>query len=192
MQDLQVETFGSMERREKVDFILEQMRLLKLQGDWEKLAIVGRGSIWGGWTMMLKTRCCSFPFTLLFYFADEDSMEPRRTWNWGFTHWWSCMDYTRTLTSTYASIIDQFTIHLLSIPFPRLRLHQQINNRQRRTKEQTLYWGISYSLSCWLLTITNRTTCYRGFTGTRGWKKWRNASKSLSLFSLSPPCDGRW
>ncbi|GAA5828646.1 hypothetical protein JCM5353_008486 [Sporobolomyces roseus] len=42
MQDLQVETFGSMERREKVDFILEQMRLLKLQGDWEKLAIVGK------------------------------------------------------------------------------------------------------------------------------------------------------
>jgi len=42
MQDLQVETFGSMERREKVDFILEQMRLLKLKGDWEKLAIVGK------------------------------------------------------------------------------------------------------------------------------------------------------
>ncbi|GAA5927893.1 uncharacterized protein JCM15063_006028 [Sporobolomyces koalae] len=42
MQDLQVETFGSMERREKVDFILEQMRLLKLQEDWEKLAIVAK------------------------------------------------------------------------------------------------------------------------------------------------------
>ncbi|GAA5893378.1 uncharacterized protein JCM6883_007646 [Sporobolomyces salmoneus] len=42
MQELQVETFGSMERREKVDFILEQMRLLKLQEDWEKLAIVAK------------------------------------------------------------------------------------------------------------------------------------------------------
>ncbi|GAA6023111.1 hypothetical protein JCM10207_007724 [Rhodosporidiobolus poonsookiae] len=42
MQDLQVETFGSMERREKVDFILEQMRLLKLQEDWEKMAIVAK------------------------------------------------------------------------------------------------------------------------------------------------------
>lgn len=42
LQELQVETFGSMERREKVDFILEQMRLLKLQGDWDKLGIVAK------------------------------------------------------------------------------------------------------------------------------------------------------
>lgn len=42
MQELQVETFGSMERREKVDFILEQMRLLKAQDDWEKMAIVAK------------------------------------------------------------------------------------------------------------------------------------------------------
>lgn len=42
LQELQVETFGSMERKEKVDFILEQMRLLRLQKDWEKLAIVAK------------------------------------------------------------------------------------------------------------------------------------------------------
>lgn len=42
MQELQVETFGSMERREKMDFILEQMRLLRIQQDWEKLAIVSK------------------------------------------------------------------------------------------------------------------------------------------------------
>jgi 26S proteasome regulatory subunit N5 len=42
MQELQVETFGSMERREKVDFILEQMRLLKEQEDFEKMAIVAK------------------------------------------------------------------------------------------------------------------------------------------------------
>ncbi|SGY27386.1 BQ5605_C008g05237 [Microbotryum silenes-dioicae] len=42
MQDLQVETFGSMERREKVDFILEQMRLLKALEDWDKLGIVAK------------------------------------------------------------------------------------------------------------------------------------------------------
>lgn len=42
MQDLQVETFGSMDRREKIDFILEQMRLLRLQGEWEKVAIVSK------------------------------------------------------------------------------------------------------------------------------------------------------
>lgn len=42
LQDLQVETFGSMDRREKVDFILEQMRLLKVQDDWDKLAIVAK------------------------------------------------------------------------------------------------------------------------------------------------------
>lgn len=42
LQELQVETFGSMDRREKVDFILEQMRLLKLLGDWDKLGIVAK------------------------------------------------------------------------------------------------------------------------------------------------------
>ncbi|KAK4055718.1 proteasome regulatory particle subunit [Microbotryomycetes sp. JL201] len=42
MQELQVETFGSMDRREKVDFILEQMRLLKLQGEWDKMGIVSK------------------------------------------------------------------------------------------------------------------------------------------------------
>ncbi|CAH7683721.1 PCI domain-containing protein [Phakopsora pachyrhizi] len=42
MQELQVETFGSMDRREKMDFILEQMRLLLTQRDWEKMAIVSK------------------------------------------------------------------------------------------------------------------------------------------------------
>lgn len=42
MQELQIETFGSMERREKMDFILEQMRLLRIQKDWEKMAIVSK------------------------------------------------------------------------------------------------------------------------------------------------------
>lgn len=42
LQELQVETFGSMERREKVDFILEQMRLLKALGDWDKMGIVAK------------------------------------------------------------------------------------------------------------------------------------------------------
>lgn len=37
-----METFGSMERREKVDFILEQMRMLKVQKDWEKVGIVSK------------------------------------------------------------------------------------------------------------------------------------------------------
>ncbi|KAG0141300.1 hypothetical protein CROQUDRAFT_664022 [Cronartium quercuum f. sp. fusiforme G11] len=42
MQELQVETFGSMDRREKIEFILEQMRLLRIQRDWEKMAIVSK------------------------------------------------------------------------------------------------------------------------------------------------------
>lgn len=42
LQELQVETFGSMERREKVDFVLEQMRMLRVQNDWDKLAIVSK------------------------------------------------------------------------------------------------------------------------------------------------------
>jgi 26S proteasome regulatory subunit N5 len=42
MHELQVETFGSMDRREKVDFILEQMRLSKAKGDWDRVAITGK------------------------------------------------------------------------------------------------------------------------------------------------------
>ena len=40
--DLAVETFGSMERREKHEIILEQMRLYMLREDWSRMAIVGR------------------------------------------------------------------------------------------------------------------------------------------------------
>lgn len=42
LQELQVETFASMERREKLEFILEQMRLLRVKENWEMLAIVSK------------------------------------------------------------------------------------------------------------------------------------------------------
>lgn len=42
LQDLAVETFGSMDRREKVEFILEQMRLNYERNDLAKMAIVSK------------------------------------------------------------------------------------------------------------------------------------------------------
>ncbi|KAF9912767.1 26S proteasome non-ATPase regulatory subunit 12 [Lobosporangium transversale] len=42
MQDLQVETFGSMEKREKTDFILEQMRLCLLKRDYIRANIISK------------------------------------------------------------------------------------------------------------------------------------------------------
>ena len=42
LQELQVETFASMERREKLEFILEQMRLLRLKENWDMLSIVSK------------------------------------------------------------------------------------------------------------------------------------------------------
>jgi 26S proteasome regulatory subunit N5 len=42
LQELQVETFGSMERREKTDFILEQMRLCLLKKDYVRMQIISR------------------------------------------------------------------------------------------------------------------------------------------------------
>jgi 26S proteasome regulatory subunit N5 len=42
LQRLQVETFGSMERREKVDFILEQMRLLVAKKDFVRTQLVSK------------------------------------------------------------------------------------------------------------------------------------------------------
>ncbi|UZJ52177.1 hypothetical protein CBS101457_001497 [Exobasidium rhododendri] len=40
--ELAVETFGSMDRREKHEIIMEQMRLYKLRGDWARMGIVGK------------------------------------------------------------------------------------------------------------------------------------------------------
>ncbi|EJU00081.1 hypothetical protein DACRYDRAFT_101139 [Dacryopinax primogenitus] len=42
LSDLQVETYSSMERREKTDFILEQMRLLAAIGDWSRVKVGSR------------------------------------------------------------------------------------------------------------------------------------------------------
>lgn len=42
LQELQVETFGSMERREKVEFILEQMRLCLLRKDYIRTQIISK------------------------------------------------------------------------------------------------------------------------------------------------------
>ena len=40
--ELQVETFGSMARREKTEFILEQVALCIERGDWTQAAILSR------------------------------------------------------------------------------------------------------------------------------------------------------
>ncbi|CAG8460814.1 6419_t:CDS:10 [Diversispora eburnea] len=40
LQELQVETFGSMEKREKTDFILEQMRLTLAKKDYTRMQII--------------------------------------------------------------------------------------------------------------------------------------------------------
>lgn len=42
IQDVQVETLGSMEKDEKLDFILEQMRLCLEAGDWLRVLIISR------------------------------------------------------------------------------------------------------------------------------------------------------
>lgn len=78
LQDLQVETFGSMERREKVDFILEQMRLLKLLGDWDKLGIVAK-RINIKWLAEKdhEVRCYGYPSTLCSARADLLSLARR-------------------------------------------------------------------------------------------------------------------
>ncbi|KAI8816241.1 uncharacterized protein EV422DRAFT_299764 [Fimicolochytrium jonesii] len=42
LQELQVETFGSMDKREKTDFILEQMRLVLAKKDYTRMQIISR------------------------------------------------------------------------------------------------------------------------------------------------------
>ncbi len=42
MQELAVETYGSMERKEKVDFILEQMRLCLATEDYIRTQIISK------------------------------------------------------------------------------------------------------------------------------------------------------
>ena len=40
--ELQVETYGSMEKREKIEFLLEQMRYCLLKGDFIRTQIISR------------------------------------------------------------------------------------------------------------------------------------------------------
>lgn len=42
MQELQVETYGSMEKREKIEFLLEQMRMCLIKGDYIRTQIISR------------------------------------------------------------------------------------------------------------------------------------------------------
>ena len=42
MQELQVETYGGMERQEKTEFILEQMRLCLLNKDYIRVQIISK------------------------------------------------------------------------------------------------------------------------------------------------------
>jgi 26S proteasome regulatory subunit N5 len=42
LQELQVETYGSMEKREKTDFLLEQMRLCLARKDFTRTLIISR------------------------------------------------------------------------------------------------------------------------------------------------------
>ena len=42
LQELQVETYGSMEKREKIEFLLEQMRVCLLKGDFIRTQIISR------------------------------------------------------------------------------------------------------------------------------------------------------
>lgn len=42
LQELQVETYGSMEKREKIEFLLEQMRICILIGDFIRTQIISR------------------------------------------------------------------------------------------------------------------------------------------------------
>lgn len=42
LQELQVETYGSMEKREKIEFLLEQMRVCLLKGDYIRTQIISR------------------------------------------------------------------------------------------------------------------------------------------------------
>jgi 26S proteasome regulatory subunit N5 len=40
--ELQVETYGSMEKREKIEFLLEQMRVCLIKGDFIRTQIISR------------------------------------------------------------------------------------------------------------------------------------------------------
>lgn len=42
LQELQVETFGSMEKREKAEFILEQMRLCLAKADFTRVQLISK------------------------------------------------------------------------------------------------------------------------------------------------------
>ncbi len=60
LSDLQVETYSSMERREKTEFLLEQMRLLVLvaRSKDAEVSSDGKDVLNGGETVWVKVRVC--------------------------------------------------------------------------------------------------------------------------------------
>lgn len=91
LQELQVETFGSMDKREKTDFILEQMRLLLAKRDYTRTQIISK---------KINTRFfkeeeneVSAVWYYCFYSEEWDIEEiwfyvGFRTWSFDFMTWW--------------------------------------------------------------------------------------------------------
>lgn len=42
LQEVQVETYGSMDKREKIEFILYQMKIMVKKQDWVRLMIISK------------------------------------------------------------------------------------------------------------------------------------------------------
>jgi hypothetical protein len=70
LQELQVETFGSMDKREKTDFILEQMRLTLAKRDYTRTQIISRKINTKFFSDAEQHVCtCYGMFNILFFFA---------------------------------------------------------------------------------------------------------------------------
>ncbi|ORX74382.1 hypothetical protein DL89DRAFT_319931 [Linderina pennispora] len=72
LQEVQVETFGSMERREKTDFILEQMRLCLAKRDYVRTAIISH---------KINPNCGSTKLMIQYDLHEENFLEVCRHFN---------------------------------------------------------------------------------------------------------------
>lgn len=91
LQELQVETFGSMDKREKTDFILEQMRLLLAKRDYTRTQIISK-KINTRFFKEEENEVCAVWYYC--FCSEEWKIEEIwfyvgfRTWSFDFMSWW--------------------------------------------------------------------------------------------------------
>ena len=91
INELHVETYGTMDRKEKVEFILEQMRLTINNKDFVRAQIISKVIFFieklENYILFRKYQ----PVIL------KKKLKTSRSWNWNFMTWWYSLIWTKKI-----------------------------------------------------------------------------------------------